>query len=227
MTSIPYDKVLSTATHVSTDIHYRLVSDSEIEQALSRRARAGSAERDLYASYVNNAFLDALEARGDQIAYQFSFGAEPLPYETGSRLSQTSVAQMADIISRHPKLRFQCFLASRHANQSLCTMVRELPNLSLAGYWWHNFFPDVIRQVMTERLDMVPLNKQVGFFSDAYCAEWTYAKVILVRKIMAQVLAGKIDQGQYSRDEALAIARAILYESPQLLLGMRPRKRPS
>ena len=103
-------------------------------------------------------------------------------------------------------------------------MVRELPNLSLAGYWWHNFFPDVIAQVMAERLDMVPLNRQIGFFSDAYSVEWTYAKVILVRRMMAQILASRIEQGQYDRDEALAIARAILYESPQSLLSMKPRK---
>ena len=35
---------------------------------------------------------------------------------------------------------------------------------------------DAIRQVMEERLDMLPANKQIGFFSDAYCVEWSYAK---------------------------------------------------
>jgi hypothetical protein len=223
--SIPYGQILATATHISTDIDFRAVTGDELEAALSRRQAAGPRERDIYASYVNEAFLDALEQGKTEIAYQFSFGAEPLPYETGSRLSQRTLAQMADVIGRHPKLRFQCFLASRHANQSLCTMARELPNLSLAAYWWHNFFPDTIRQIISERLDMVPVNKQVGFFSDAYCLEWTYAKLILVRRIMAQVFAAKIEQGQYSLDEALSIARAILYESPQSLLRMSPRKK--
>ena len=128
------------------------------------------------------------------------------------------------MVARHPRLRFQCFLASRHANQSLCTLARELPNFSLAGCWWHNFFPDAIRQVLAERLDMVPVNKQVGFFSDAYCVDWSYAKAVIVRKQLAGVLAGKIEQGQYSRADALAIARAILFEAPQTLLGMKPRR---
>jgi hypothetical protein len=123
------------------------------------------------------------------IVFQFSLGAEPLPYETASRLSQRTIAQVGEMIAKHPRLRCQCFLSSAHANQSLCTLARELPNFSLAGYWWHNFFPDAIRYVMSERLDMLPLNKQVGFFSDAYVVEWTYAKVVLVRRIMAQVLA--------------------------------------
>ena len=76
---------------------------------------------------------------------------------------------------------------------------------------------------MAERLDMLPVNKQVGFFSDAYCVEWTYAKALLVRKQMARVLAEKVEQGQYTVDDALSIARSILFDSPQKLLGMTPR----
>src|SRR5262249_37016560 len=213
-----------------TDIDLRPVTDAKMEQALARRAQAGPSERDLYASYINEAFLSALENslspsdRERGIVFQFSLGAEPLPFETSSRLSQRTIAQLADMISRHPRLKFQCFLASRHANQSLCTLARELPNFSLAGYWWHNFFPDTIRQVFAERLDMLPVNKQVGFFSDAYCVEWTYAKTILVRKQMARVFAEKVEQGQYTEDDALSVARSILFEAPQALLGFAPRR---
>ncbi len=221
--SIPYDQILSTATHISTDIDFRLIPAGEMESALKRRSLASAAERDIYASYIQELFLTELERRADRIIYQFSFGAEPLPYETGSRLNQRTIAQLAEMIGRHPRLRFQCFLSSRHANQSLCTLARELPNFSLAGCWWHNFFPDAIRQVLTERLDMLPLNRQVGFFSDSYCVEWTYAKSILVRKQLARVLAEKIDLGQWNRDEALGVARAILFETPQSLMGFRAR----
>jgi hypothetical protein len=192
-------------------------------EALVNRSSATVRERDMYASYVNEVFLTQFEAmHGDRIAFQFSFGAEPLPFETGSRVSQQALAELGHMIAGHPGIRFQCFLASRHANQSLCTLCRELPNLSLAGYWWHNFFPSVMRQVMEERLDMLPTNRQIGFFSDAYCIEWAYAKWAMVRSQLAAVLAGKIEQGQYTKAEALEVARAVLYDAPQQLLGMRP-----
>ena len=220
--SIPYDQVISMATGVSTDIDYRLPSDGEMSAALERRAQAGPAERDIYAAYIGEALLAGMEKRGSEIVFQFSLGAEPLPYETASRVSQKTLGQLGEMIGRHPGLRFQCFLGSRHANQTLCTLCRELPNFSLAGYWWHNFFPETIRQVIGERLDMLPLNKQVGFFSDAYVAEWSYAKAILVRKQLAQALAARVAHGQYSRDEAVGMAREILFETPQRLLGMSP-----
>ncbi|MCG3198712.1 MAG: hypothetical protein GHCLOJNM_03216 [bacterium] len=221
--SIPYDCLVAHATHLSTDIDYRVVGETEMEQALKRREQAGPEERDIYASYVHERFLHELEPHADTLAFQFSFGAEPLPFETGSRLSHRTLAQLAEMVARHPRVRFQCFLASRPANQALCTLARELPNLSLIGCWWHNFFPDAIREVMGERLDMLPLNKQIGFFSDAYCVEWSYGKATLLRKQLAAVLSDRIRRGQYSMEEALSIAREILFESPQSLLGIRPR----
>jgi len=221
--TIPYAQLFSMATHLSTDIDYRLVSEAEMEAALARRPQAGLAERSVYAAYVHEAFLTALEPHAGEIVFQFSLGAEPLPFETGSRLSQTTLAQLAEMIARHPRLRFQCLLASRHANQTLCTMARELPNFSLAGYWWHNFFPSAITQIIDERLDSVPANKQVAFFSDAYCVEWSYGKWLLVRQLLAGALAARVERGQYTLADALSIAQTILYESPQSLLGMRPR----
>lgn len=220
--AIPYRYLVSTATTFSTDIDYRVVSDAEMAAALARRDRAGPAERDIYASYINEVFLTALQQRPEPIVFQFSMGAEPLPHETGSILYQRTIRQIAEMISRHPRVKFQCFLGNRHANQAFCTLARELPNLSLAGYWWHNFFPDAIRQVIAERLEMLPLNKQIGFFSDAYCAEWVYGKARLVQKLLAGVLAEKIDRGCYTRDEAIGIAAAILYDTPRALLGMIP-----
>lgn len=214
--------VLSMATHISTDIVFRPVTDAGMSAAMARRSKAGPEERDIYASYIHEAFLSALAPHAGRIAFQFSFAAEPMPHETASLVPQRAIAHLADIAARHPKVKFVCLLASRHANQSLCTLCRELPNLALAGYWWHNFFPGAIRQVMEERLDMLSANKQVGFFSDAYCIEWTYAKAEIVRRQMAQVLAQKVAQGQYGKDEALAIARAILFETAQTLLGMKP-----
>jgi hypothetical protein len=167
-------------------------------------------------------FLSRLERRRPDLVFQFSLGAEPLPFETASRLDQQAVARLAAVVARHPSVRFQCFLAAAHANQSLCTLARELPNFSLAGYWWHTFFPAFIERIMDERLDMLSTAKQVGFFSDAYTVEWSYAKAAIVRSCLSRVLAARVARGQYGREQALAVARAILFEAPQELLGMEP-----
>jgi hypothetical protein len=214
--------VISTAQHISADIDYQPVTDEEMAEALSRRDQATTRDRDVYASFILEGFLSELEQHGDEIVYQFSLGAEPLPYETGSKLGQDTLFQLAAIIAQHPQLRFHAYLSSEYGNQSLCTLARELPNLVPVGYWWHNFFPGIIRKVMRDRLDMLSANRQIGFFSDAYCAEWQYAKAALVRKQLARVLATKVEIGQYTLDDGLSIARAMVYEAPQRSMGVEP-----
>lgn len=219
---IPYDKIISVASHFSTDINYGYCSDSQMEAALENRNNAGEKERDIYSNYIFEQFLTEFEKTGKNTVLQFSIGAEPLPFETGSKLKAETIFQLAQILHKHSTIKFQIFLANEHQNQSLCTLARELPNVSLSGYWWHNFFPSSIRKVIGERLDMVAANKQIGFFSDAYCVEWAYAKAVIVRKQLAEVLAGKIQQGQYTIEQSLDIAKQILYESAQTMLKMAP-----
>lgn len=214
---------IAMATHLSTDLEYRVVSPAEFDEALGRRGRAGSRERDVYASFLNEQLLMQLSARRPDVVFQFSFGAEPLPYETGVRLRAATLGQLGQMVARYPALRFQCNNAARGANQSLCSLARELPNLSLAGYWWHSFYPDGIEEVIGERLDMLPVTSQCGFFSDAYCVEWAYGKARMVRRQMAIALAHRVRRGQYGLDDALSIAHSILYETPEHVLRMSPR----
>jgi len=215
-------KLVATTIHISTDLDLRRTGDDRMKNALERRSEAGEEERSVYASYILEAFLAEMGVRAPNLTVQFSFGAEPLPHETMARMGQETLGQVAEFIGRHDKVSFQCFLASRHAHHTLCTLCRELPNLSLAGYWWHTFFPPAIRSMMDERLDMVPLNKQIGFFSDAYCAEWIYGKSLIARNCMADVLSKKVALGQYSKDDALSVARSMLFDTPQSLLGFEP-----
>jgi hypothetical protein len=219
---IPYNDILSIASHFSTDIEYRIVTKEEMAKALANRENAGPCERDVFANYISEMFFNEIAKKSWNLTLQFSLGAEPLPFETGSKLRTETVFELATLFERHKCLKFSLFISNLHQNQAACTLVRELPNVSLAGYWWHNFFPGSIRKIINERLDMVAANKQFGFFSDAYCVDWTYAKAFIVRKQLAVVLSEKIEQGQYTLEQALTIARQILFETAQETLGMNP-----
>lgn len=221
---MPNDRIVSTAQHFATDINYCDPTDDDMARALASRGSAGDGERDIYASYILNAFLQELQIHGDEIVFILSIGAEALPFETASRLRQETIGHFGSMVARHANLRFICMNASRHANQSLCTLSRELPNLTLAGYWWHSFFPDAMSQVISERLDMLPASNQIAFFSDAYCVEWLYAKTRIVKQMLAEVLQTKVNQGRFSTDEAVGIAADILYHTPARIVGQEKQR---
>jgi len=152
---------------------------------------------------------------------QFSLGAEPLPYETGAKMRTETVFELAQLFSRNPDINFNIHNACEHQNQAFCTLARELPNVSFTGFWWHNFFPGQMRKIFRQRLDMVALNKWVGFISDAYCLDWAYAKTVIIRTQMTEVLKEKVLQGQYNLDTVKYIAEHILYETPKNLFNIK------
>ena len=90
--AIPYDKLISMATHISTDIDFQSVSDAQMSQALQRRGQAGPAERDIYASYVNDAFL---RASSRTPARSFSSSASPRSRCRPARPAASSPARSA------------------------------------------------------------------------------------------------------------------------------------
>ena len=189
ISKIPFDKIVTIASHISTDINYRPVTACEMEKALKNRENATEADRDVYANYIFEDFLNKFEATGIDMALQFSMAAEPLPFETGSIMRSETPFELARIMNAHPNIHFNFHIANAAVNQTFCTIAREIPNLSLNGYWWHNFFPSFIKKILYERLDMVAMNKIVGHFTDAYCMEWAYVKSKIIRTFTAEVLA--------------------------------------
>ncbi len=217
---VPFDKLVCAANHFSTDINYQDVTEEQMVKSLKNRAHATEHDRDVYTCYILQEYLNALERQSKKVVFTFSVGAEPMEHETASLLPQKTLGQLINVFAKHPSLQFVCFSSSVHSDQALCTMVRELPNFSLAGYWWHNFFPVYIENIIDSRLDMLPVNKQIGFFSDAYHLDWLYGKAFTVRKCMANVFARKIAKGQYTFDDCIDIAREICYETPKHLFKL-------
>jgi glucuronate isomerase len=219
---IPFKDIVCICQSLSTEFTYKNVSEQEMASALLKRATAGPEERDIYASYIFERFLLEIEKRNHKTIVNLALAAEPLPFESGSRLRVDTIYDMARIAQEHPDINFHVFLASTSHNQAVCTLVREIPNIYLIGYWWHSFFPSHIGRLIEERLDMVPMNKQLGFFSDAYCLDWAYGKSIIVRTQLSEVLSKKIMEGQYTYEQAMSIAKNILYETAKNSLGLRP-----
>lgn len=214
ISKIPFEQIHGLPSHYSTDIEYRDTGEKEMASALKRRGKAGRLERDVYANYIFSEFLKKLNALKRKVCLSFSVGAEPLKYETGCKLSSGTLFSLADTARKYENLDFIVFSGCEYQDQALCTLIRETPNLYAAGFWWHNFFPESIARTISRRLDMLPTNKWFGFFSDAYCMDWAYAKSMLVRKQYAFELAHKIEQGRLNAELALETAKTLIYDTP-------------
>ena len=152
---------------------------------------------------------------------QLIVGAEVLPpHRSITHWHGNFAGALSRIAGRFPEFHFSCSTATDAFTQDLGILAKHVPNLSVAGYWWHTFYPFYIRKSIETRLDMVPLNKIVGFFSDAYHSEWCYPKLRLVKEVLGDILAERVQRGWYTPELACDIVGKLLYENPKRIYGL-------
>jgi hypothetical protein len=166
------------------------------------------------------AALEALRATPIR-TIQLIVGAEVIPpHRSITQWSGRFCGAAARLASCFEDFRFNLGVASDAFTQDIAVMAKHIPNISVAGYWWHTLYPFYIRKSIETRLDIVPASKIVAFFSDAYHCEWYWPKLKLVKKIMGEVLVDRVTRGMYDLDTALEIIPTVFHDAPKNIYGL-------
>ena len=161
----------------SEDAITRIIRKVKNEGTLSREEIGG------FCHFGIQTLLQALRKTSLR-TIQLIVGAEVLPpHRSIAQWSAGFSGAMGRIACRFEDFHFNASSASDAYTQDLGVLARHIPNISVAGYWWHTLYPFYIRKSLETRLDMVPTNKIIGYFSDAYHAEWCYPKLKMVKQI--------------------------------------------
>lgn len=131
------------------------------------------------------------------------------------------ILDLVSVFKDFPEVRFNLMYASLSISQELIIIARMLPNVSLLGFWWHTFTPSTVEMIISQRLELLPVNKWIAVATDAYSVEWAYGKVSLVLNALAKVLSQKIEDGYFSEKKALWVARQLLYENPKEIYKLK------
>jgi len=206
---------------VSSEADFRPVPAPAVDQLLAN-ATAGietgpEAVRVLEGELIR-AICEAVRGRTRvfQICYGTQFLTPGLPHPVARAAGQFA-SGFGRLLGEYPDLHFNILSGYEIDEPIWCSLCLGYGNVSLAGYWWGGFYPSVMHAAWARRLDMVPTPRLCGFFSDGWCIEWTYARVRMTQRILANVLAEKIDRGFYTADQALRVARTLLFDTPRQL----------
>jgi len=147
---------------------------------------------------------------------QILTGAHVLPpHRSITRWNSSFVESMGKIAYEYEDFHFNISSATDIYTQDLGVLAKHVPNISVAGYWWHTLYPFYIKKSLETRLDMVPMNKIIGFFSDTYHSEWCYPKLKLVKSILQEILMERISRGWYDTQLAVSIIEKLFYLNPK------------
>jgi len=126
-----------------------------------------------------------------------------------------------DALNRFPNVKFIFSILNTVLTHELAIYAKTFANCYAAGHWWYTFYPDIIKQMILERLQAVPYTKLIGWYSDSYYVEWTIAKIKLYIRTLAAALAELVEDGYISEKLALEIARALLRDNNREIFALK------
>jgi hypothetical protein len=115
---------------------------------------------------------------------------------------------------------FELVVASELNNLDIVQAAWNFPNVHVGGHWWFNFRASTYRDSMQYRLEALPAMKSSLIVSDARCMEWSYGKILLVKRIVSDFLWGQIEAGWIDYDTAIYVAEHWLYHSAAKRYGV-------
>lgn len=124
---------------------------------------------------------------------------------------RVSLIQYAPIFNAFPQVTFPISVLGHTSNQELVSYAWIFPNVATNGHWWYSNIPTYIEQDTRARLEAVPRNKQIGYYSDMYKLEFALPKFRMYRRVLAKVLASDfvIARG-WSEEQAVELGRQVL-----------------
>ena len=134
---------------------------------------------------------------------------------------RVSLIQYQTLFNAFPQVKFPISVLAQISNQELVSYSWIFPNVYTNGHWWYSNIPAYIEIDTKARLQAVPRNKQVGYYSDMYKLEFAWPKFSMYRQCLARVLAQDFVQARkWSEDQALSLGRQILRGNVETIFGV-------
>lgn len=207
------------AISLPPSFHPQPVSEGRAANALDAVLRRGSdsSEADLRA-VANFVFWSLAEHCAEfQLPFDLMIGVNRGVYEEGVYQgrdlydSRVSLIQYKALFNAFPQVIFPISVLASVTNQELTSYAWIFPNVVTNGHWWYSNTPTFIEQDAAARLEAVPRNKQIGYYSDMYKLEFALPKFNMYKRILTKVLAERfvIDRG-WTEEQAVELGRQVL-----------------
>lgn len=136
--------------------------------------------------------------------------------------SRVSLIQYRELFNTFADVKFPVSVLASVTNQELVSYAWIFPNVIPNGHWWYSNTPSTITHDLAARLEAVPQNKLIGYYSDAYKLEFVWPKFNMYRKVLAGVLADQFvrDRG-WSIERAVELGRTVLKDNTEAIFPKR------
>ena len=125
---------------------------------------------------------------------------------------------LKELIDAFPAAKFDLFHSGYPYQGQLAVLASWFPNVYADLCWTASVSKTLTRRILSEWLEIIPVNKIFGFGSDFQEIIMMYPYQKVVREIVAEVLVEKVLSARYSETEAISIAQAILRDNLKAII---------
>lgn len=211
------------------------VSEKEGQAILVKALQGKEVDGDLATLQAYTMNRIAEKCREHSIPFQLMIGVLKERYKQGvyqGRDLFSPVSSMAGyefLFNQFPDVKFLVSVlpdTQVHEMRIYCWLRH---NVNISGHWWYQNTPSMIKPDLHTRIEILPDNKMIGYYSDAYKLEFVFPKFRMYKKILAEALAEKVVKShcdydpytvRFTEEHARQIGRKLLYENPKSLLNL-------
>ncbi len=206
-------------------------ADTVVDKAASD-CSLDAADRTDLRSFVFWSLAEHCADRG--LPFDLMIGVNRRVYEHGVFQGQdlydkrVSLIQYRHLFNAFPNVLFPVSVLSETSGQELVSYAWIFPNVIPHGHWWYSNIPVYIERDCRARLQAVPGNRQIGYYSDMYKLEFALPKFAMYRRILARILASDfVDDRGWSTQRAVELGRQVLRGNVETIFGPPPAAVPA
>ena len=137
-------------------------------------------------------------------------------YNCWSPVAPRNPMLIEHFLHRHRETVFDLYHAGIPWVREIAVLANQLPNVHLNLVWTHQISPYMTQQFLNEWIDLVPVNKIIGFGGDnCFGVEKTYGVLTMAKENIARALAIRVERKEMTEARAVAICRLWLYDNPK------------
>jgi uncharacterized protein len=138
----------------------------------------------------------------------------------GNLLGHSDPMLLNPLFLAYPKVRFDLFHIGWPFTETATALCKMFPNVFVDMCWAHIISPVAARRALSGFLDALPFTKISAFGGDYLFVDGVYGHLAIARENVARVLAEKVREGTFGRNQALAVARALFRDNPARIFGL-------
>ena len=131
------------------------------------------------------------------------------------------------LLNAYPDVSFPVAVLADTSGLELTAAAWIRHNVYPSGHWWYSNQPTEIAREVRRRLDTVPGNKSVGYFSDSYYLDFILPKFRMYKFELARALADRMERSEihpnmapFTFDQAVELAHKLMVDNPRRLFGI-------